>query len=411
MADARRDTNEPAIGAEAFFSPDRDELSGQAPKRRLTWPRLLLRIALCVAFLVAVDGAVARTLTPASTYERHYRLPRTLPTASLADFAASIHAATIGGGDKQAVAFLGASPTWGHRIKDPASTFPAAFEAAGNRAGWLNRTYNLASNGQFLADEYFIAKAIADDVDVVYVQLTYHTFNPKTRGKSVMRYSEIPRLLDVDISPDEATLLGVKPSASGSVSRVDRVVSKRWLLWRERDALDRRLFGGKPRQVLADRFISSRSVLTSLPADSNPFETLGSLDDMPPTQRMIAISRFAENSSYKLAPNDSEVVFLRKLVKLLEARNKKAVFFMSPLNREVVEDYELVDPKEYSANLAILKRVVSEGGFPLVDPNTGPFKIPSKYFADISHTTDQGGRIFGEQLFRETAQYLGAGTP
>ena len=243
------------------------------------------------------------------------------------------------------------------------------------------------------------------------MQLTYHTFNPETRGKSVMRYPEIPGLLGVDVPADEAALLGVKPSATDSGTRVDSVLGTYWLLWRERDALNRRLFGGEPRQVLANRFNAPRSTLTSLPADSDPFASLGSLDDMAPTQRMIAISRFSETSSYDLSPADSEVVFLRKLVKMLSERDKKAVFFMSPLNREVVEDYELVDPKQYAANLAIIKSVVSEGGFPLIDPNTGPFKMSSESFSDISHTTDEGGRIFGEQLYRESAQYLREGKP
>lgn len=398
-------------GSGAFFSPDRAAARDYTWGGRVTWLRLLLRIALCGAVLYGVDIAVMRTLVPAATYEHDYRLPRELPTASLADFAASINAASLRRQGGPIVAFLGASPTWGHRITDPANTFPAVFESAGVAAGWPNRTYNLASNGQFLSDEYFIAKGLIDDVDVVYVQLTYHTFNPTTRGKLVVRYPEIPQLLGVDISAEEAALLGVKPTAADAASRIDTALSRYWLLWRERDALDRRLFGGMPRQLLSGLTGVARSSLTSLPADAQSAGNLGSLDDMEPAQRMIAISRYAENSEFDISATDSEVVFLRMLVKMLAAHGKKAVFFMSPLNRQLIDDYELIPPEQYAANVAMLRAIVEPAGFPFIDPNAGTSFLPQEYFSDISHTTDEGGRVFGASLYADTWRYLGARKP
>jgi len=398
-------------GSGGFFSPDRAAARDYAWGGRVAWPRLLLRIALCGALLYGVDIAVTRTLVPAATYERHYRLPRELPTASLADFVASINAASLRKQGGPIVAFLGASPTWGHRITDPANTFPSAFESAGVSAGWPNRTYNLASNGQFLSDEYFIAKALVDDVDVVYVQLTYHTFNPTTRGTSVVRYPEIPQLLGVDVSAPEAALLGVKPTAADATSRLDTTMSRYWLLWRERDALDRRLFGGAPRQMLSGGTGVARSSLTSLPPDAQSAGNLGSLDDLPPAQRMIAISRYAENSQFDLSPNDSEVTFLRMLVTMLGAHGKKAVFFVSPLNRQVIDDYELIPPKQYAANIAMIRSIVEAGGFRFIDPNSGVTLVPAEDFSDISHTTDEGGLVFGGQLYQDTWSYLGAKKP
>jgi hypothetical protein len=398
-------------GSGGFFSPDRAAARDYAWGGRVTWPRLLLRIALCGALLYGADVAVTRTLVPAATYERNYRLPRELPTASLADFVASINAASLRTQGGPIVAFLGASPTWGHRITDPANTFPSAFESAGVSAGWPNRTYNLASNGQFLSDEYFIAKALVDDVEVVYVQLTYHTFNPTTRGTSVVRYPEIPQLLGVDVSVEEAALLGVKPTAADATSRVDTALSRYWLLWRERDALDRRLFGGTPRKLLSGVGGVSSSSLTSLPLDAQSDGNLGSLDDMEPAQRMIAISRYAENSQFDISPTDSEVVFLRMLVKMLAARGKKAVFFMSPLNRQLIDDYELIRPEQYAANVAMLRAIVQPAGFPFIDPNAGTAFLPQEDFSDISHTTDEGGRVFGASLYADTWSYLGAKKP
>ncbi len=398
-------------GAGGFFSPDRAAARDYTWGGPVTWPRLLLRIALCGAMLAGVDWVVTRTLVPAATYEHDYRLPLELPTASLADFVASINAASLTPQGGPIVTFLGASPTWGYRIQDPADTFPAAFQSTGASAGWPNRTYNLASNGQFLSDEYFIAKGLIDDADVVFVQLTYHTFNPTTRGKLVVRYPEIPQLLGVDVPADEAALLGVKPTAADTASRIDTAMSRYWLLWRERDALDRRLFGGKPRDLLVGATGVARSSLTSLPVDAQSGGNLGSLDDLPPAQRMIAISRYAEDSQFVLSPDDSEMVFLRKLVKLIADHGKTAVFFLSPLNRQIIDDYELIAPEQYAANVAVMRSAVEPGGFPFIDPNAGNDFMAAEYFSDISHTTDEGGKVFGARLFRDTWSYLGASKP
>jgi hypothetical protein len=397
----------------AFFSPDGVEHRYLDFGGRVTWPRLLLRLALAIALLVAIDAVVAKTLTPRAAYEHDYRLPLTLPTSQLADFAESIHDAAITRHGGPIVAFVGASPTWGFRIKDPANTFPAAFSAAGRAAGWPNRTYNLASDGQFLGDEYLIAKGVSPDADVVFVQLTYHTFNPKAREGRAVRYGEIPQLLGLDITPAEAALLGVKASASGHArSRADEFMSRYWLLWRERDNIDRRLFGGKPQNLLAQR-PAETSALTSLPAGGAGDAQSIAFDKLAPTQRMAAITRYSETSSFVIAPNDTDVHFLALLAEMLHARGKKAVFFLAPLNRSAVEGWGLIDPAQYAANVAVLRSTVasSGAGFPFLDYNTGPTRLPPADFADISHTTDAGGKAFGELLYRDTWRYLGAAAP
>ncbi len=197
-----------------FFAPD-----GGAEEQRvrvgpaLSWWRLAFRFVLLAAALWGVDAIVARTLVPDATYTRSYRLPVALPTASIADYVESIHSSSLSEKGGPIVAFVGASPTWGHRIKESANTYPYAFQSAASRAGLSTRTFNLASNGQFVADEYFIAKKVADDSDVVFVQLTYHTFNPAAREGSVMRYPELPRLLGMSLDTTEAAYLGTKASA------------------------------------------------------------------------------------------------------------------------------------------------------------------------------------------------------
>ena len=399
---------------DGYFAPDGEEHTYLRFGGRVTWPRLLLRFALAAVLLAAVDSAVALTLTPRAVFEHDYRLPRTLPTSSLPAFAASVHDASLSRKGGPVIAFVGASPTWGYRIKDPANTYPASFQRAGAAAGWPNRTYNFASSGQFLGDEYLIAKGISSDADVVFVQLTYHTFNPEARNGAPVRYREIPLLLHLDVTPAEARLLGTTPTVSAKASsRADALLGRYWLLWRERDALDRQLFGAKPQNLLGRRPAENTS-LTALPAGDEAGDArFVAFDKLDPMQRMIVVSQYSENSSFSVDPADSEVRFLRELAALLAARHKKAVFFVAPLNRQLIGDYELIDPKQYAANVAVLRAAVASSGadFPFIDYNTGPTKLPGSYFADVSHTTDAGGRAVGALLYGDTWRYLGAKRP
>ncbi len=395
------------FATDGFFAPRADEKPRHGPdRRRLTWPRLLLRVAVAALALLGADALAAKTVTPDTVFEDAYRLPAALPTADIARFAHSIHAASLSPGGPPIVVFLGASPTWGHRIADPRNTFPAAFESAARRGGWPNTAYNLASNGQFVSDQYFIAKRVAPDSDVVFVQLTYHTFSAAAREGLAMRYPELPALLEVDVSPSEAVLAGVEPfSTDDASSRASEVLGSRWLLWRERDALNRALFGGTPQALLAREAASEDTSLTSLPDDAAQ-DGFASFEDLDPERRFIAIDRYAADSSFDIDSNDSEMRFLRKLVALLASHDKKAVFFMAPLNRTLIEEYELIDPEQYRANTDSIRSAVAEGGFLFLDFNTGPSRLGPDRFADISHTTDEGGRETGSLLFEEARDYL-----
>jgi hypothetical protein len=360
--------------------------------------------------LAAIDFAVARTLTPDAVYQQAYRLPRELPTASLADYVESIRASARSADGGPVILFLGASPTWGHRIEDPRDTYPAVYQAAAAADGWTTRTYNLASNGQFVGDGYLIASALAEESDVVFVQLTYHTFNPAARAGMPVRYPEIPRLLGLDLDEDTAKMMGAEPGDSKKTeSRVDAILRERWLLWRERDALTRRLFGGVPRQVLADAVSGAEPSFTRLPDDGSEAPSQMSLDELPPAQALIALARYAENSAFTISPSDTEVVFLGRLARMFEERGTRAVFFMAPLNREAIEYYELIDPKQYESNTALLRGVVEGAGFPFVDPNVGDIVVPGDLFADINHTTGEGGRLFGAHLYESTRAYVRSG--
>jgi hypothetical protein len=408
---------EPARG---FFAPDRDEDRRPRPGGRVTPARLVLRIAVCIGALVALDVAIAPSFAPPETYMTAYRLPRTAPTASIADYANAIDLAARAPQHRPIAAFLGASPTYGQRISDARSTFPAAFAAASEASGTPFQAFNLATNGQLVGDYLVLARRFSRDADVVFVQLTYHTFSP-TQGRLRIRYPELPAVLGVPLSDAEGKLLGL-PARTGSLgmpgvaSSIDAPLGRWWTLWRERDVIDRRLFGGPPRQTLpamlepATTTSTAEATFTVLPDDAAN-DGSASFDSLDPGARMTAIALYAEDSSFTVSASDDQVRLLDELAGTLASEHKKAVFFISPMNFDVIDSYGLIDPAQYASNIGELRAVVGSHGLRFIDLNTEAESVPVADFADISHTNDAGGALVGRLLWDLTASYVATVTP
>jgi hypothetical protein len=414
---------EKTVDTVEFFAPGHTDVvpSELLESRPLPWWRLAVRILACVAALVAIDAAVATTVPPGNAYLADYRLPRRMPTASLADYAdaveslargragAGVDSGTGSSSGEPVVLFLGASPTWGHRVQSARYTFPYAFAAAAASDSVALRSFNLACNGQFAGDQYLIAKRLAPSADVVFVQLTYHTFNPSTRAGKVVRFPELPALLDVRLTGDEIALLHLDPArVTGPEAAADRWLRRYWLLWRQRDALDRLLFGGRPQDVLAGAVARWRGETVTTDEDP-PADGFADFDSLEPEQQMVVVAQYAENADFTLSASDPEVAVLSRLAGMLKARDKRAVFFVSPLNMWLVREYGLIDAAQYAGNMAVIRRAIAGGGFPLLDLNADAEALPRSAFADISHTTDAGARMVGALLWRETGTYVRGG--
>lgn len=409
---------EPAGG---FFAPDRDKDHRPRFGGRVAPARLVLRLAVCVAALAALDLAIAPSFDPPATYMTAYRLPRTAPTASIADYANAIDLAARSAQRRPIAVFLGASPTYGQRISSARDTFPAAFAAASEASGTPFQAFNLATNGQLVGDYLVLARRFSRDADVMFVQLTYHTFSP-AQGRLRIRYPELPGVLGVPLSDAEGALLGLPARTGGSgmpgvASSIDGPLGRWWTLWRERDVIDRRLFGGSPRQTL-QAMLAPRTAATStaeatftvLPDDAAN-EGSASFDSLDPGARIVAIARYAEDSSFTISASDDQVRLLDELARTLASEGKRAVFFVSPMNRDVIDSYGLIDPAQYAGNVGILRAVVTSHGLRFIDLNTEGEHMPEADFADISHTNDVGGALVGRLLWDLTASYIATVTP
>jgi hypothetical protein len=125
-----------------------------------------------------------------------------------------------------------------------------------------------------------------------------------------------------------------------------------------------------------------------------------------PERQSIMVASYAENASFTIDPDSPNLTRLKLLAQELRSQGVRAVFYVAPLNREALDQYEIIDPAVYQRNTDRIGSVVRAAGFPFLDYNRGPVRLGMYHFADISHTTDLGGRAFGSMLFRDSAAYL-----
>jgi hypothetical protein len=379
----------------------------QPPRpERLTVGRLIVRLAVTAIALVLIDLFVAHYLGPSQDYEADWRLPRSQAMSALPGYVNHIEG--LRQNDRRPrVLFLGASPTWGETNSDRHHTYSAAFARNSRAAGSGARVYNLGADGALVADQYFIADRLAVHADLLGIQLTYHTFNPKARLNGAERFSELPQILAGPVDAQVAKALGIDRTPLFNLSgAVNRTLDQHWLLFREHDELVTRLFGRPLRDELYVRWQKLTGtgpkklpLAPSLPKNSR-------FDQLDPARQTEIVQRYADYANFHIRPKDSELRMLELLCARLERRHSNAVFFISPLNTEALESFGVFDHRLYSTNVAIIRAVVEKHGLTFIDWNQPSKELSSTLFADATHTTDHGSAVFARRLYQALAPQL-----
>jgi hypothetical protein len=368
----------------------------------VTARRVITRFAVMLIVLVAVDLVVSATFA-AEDYENDWRMPRALPTSRIVQFIAHIERPSAAD-TAPVVAFLGASPTWGDAVREDRETVSAAYRRAATADDQRLRAYNLASNGQLLGDAYFIAQRVADDTNLLMVQLTYHGFNGAWREGAARRYPELSDLLGVPIDDELAVVLGTEPAHRPDLTgTADRWLQRRWALYGMRDAIAGEVLGATPERRLFQRWETLASPEFAgeeerIPS-GEPFEML------EPDEQMIVLDEFAAAGEFQVDPDDSEVLMLERLASDLAESGTRTVFYISPLNVEALESFDLFDRELYEENVGPLREIVESRGHLFLDLNEDA-RIPASAFADINHTTAEGSELVAAELWRLTRNLI-----
>lgn len=366
--------------------------------------RVLARFTVMLLVLLAVDLVIVAAF-PTGDYEADWRMPRTLPTSRVVPFIEHIERSSAAEVEP-VVVFLGASPTWGDAVRDDGETVPAAYRRAAAADGGQLRTYNLASNGQLLGDMYFVANRVAGSADLLFVQLTYHGFNEVWREGVAQRYPELSALLGVPVDAELASVLGAEPTHRPDLTgAADRWLQRRWALYGMRDVIAGEILGATPERRLYERW-----EMVAMPEFAGTEERIPSgksFEMLEPDEQMLVLDEFSAAADFRLDREDSEVRILDRLSADLADEGTRTVFYISPLNIEALESFEMLDRELYEANVAPIRDIVESQGHVFLDLNEDSV-IPASAFADINHTTAEGSELVAAELWRLTRDMVEA---
>jgi hypothetical protein len=367
-----------------------------------------VRLCAMIATLIAIDLLLAAYLGPKHDYNADWRLPRGQSMSALPGYVEHIESLPRDS-RRPVVLFLGASPTWGEMNSDRHHTYPADFARAAHSAGIDARVYNLGANGELVADQYFIAARLASHSDLLAVQLTYHTFNPRARTSGAQRFPELPRILGEAVGSQVASTLAIARTRPLNLSgSVDRLLDDHWLLYGDGEELTTRIFGRPIRNELYARWQKATHTAPARTPQLPHLPRNVSFDELDPSRQTAIVERYADVADFRINRGDSELRMLELLCERLERGRTHAVFFISPLDVAALSDFQVFNRHQYDANVALIRAVVEKHGLTFIDWNQPRRELPRTAFADLTHTTDAGSALLARRLYKALAPLLAA---
>ena len=206
-------------------------------------------------------------------------------------------------------------------------------------------------------------------------------------------------------------MLGIDSTPAFNLGgRLNWALERRWLLFREHDALAARLFDRPVRNELFARWQDATgSAPKKTPLAPRVPAGVG-FDNLDPARQTEIVERYADVADYRIKRTHSELRMLDLLCARLQRQHAHAVFFMSPLDVVALAGFEVFDRRLYDANVAVIRAVVERHGLTFIDWNQPGLELPSASFADITHTTDAGSALFARRLYLRLAPLLESGS-
>lgn len=358
-----------------------------------------IRVLSFVLTLIVVDVFLPYGLPqPTVAVNPYYRLPEDHEMVMLPFYLDQIH--QTHSRSLLQVVFLGSSPTYGIHIRQDQNCYPYTYQQALEKSAGQKPAipfHNVSAKGFLVADQYYLAKSLAPDTGVFFIQLNYHTFSPALGTR--IRYPELPEKLGVTVAADEAALLGIRPTPVLALNAPLRQWLRTWWgFYRERERLAMQVLQATPEAFVFNQYDRWRGSKAAKEAEKSFME-------LSPARQMMVLKRYSQTATFTIAPGNSELFFLEQLAQWLQQQQKHAVFFMAPMNVEALDTYEMLPWKQYDHNMAQIRQVLQRYGFDLLDTNRKK-PLSGDTFFDISHTLDKGGQLFGKQLFELTAKQM-----
>ncbi len=184
-------------------------------------------------------------------------------------------------------------------------------------------------------------------------------------------------------------------------------ISSLWSVYRFRQELNRFIFGGQPAQKIKELFnpaLKGEAPPREQPEEPGLEEPL-SEKDKPENKYNVWYSfawsdRDLEHLAKVFNVNDSSLNFkyYRELCRYLKDNEIPAVIFMSPVNRDLLKQYQLLDQGAYLKNTDLISQVARQNGIVFLDYQEA---VGADLFHDSMHMLDGGNLAAAKMLGRD----------
>ena len=275
--------------------------------------------------------------------------------------------------EQNPIVALGDSVVWGYGV--------APSESAVSQLSRVLRrpVVNLSFEGGSPANTYFVLRLLlARGVrpGVVVFNVNDKTFNPDDSA-----YRRLHPSLERDVAAmlgrSDRQLLALQPPGDFS-AHIGAAVERIWRLYAIRADARAALFGAE----------DAATALASATGDWTGRNARERRAHVATADRFLG--------TYDLAPIGAENValrYLRATRDLLASQHIRYVAFLTPTNHRLLAD--LIDVKEYRANLALLAHAISEPYGSVLDLDRA---VPASDFLDNDHLTVAGNRMLAQRL-------------
>ncbi|MDT3698900.1 MAG: hypothetical protein RO469_05680 [Thermincola sp.] len=296
------------------------------------------------------------------------------------------------------IVFLGDSQTYGSSVKTGDQTIPAILEQELNRLEPRRqvKVFNFAFKGYGISENYFLANFLLnEDIDMVVYNISTSWFN----RTDVLEHSNVATLPGLKEKP-QITRLGINLGQIDFRKKLEFIINasvgKVWSLYQNRTAISIMLLG-KP---LREKLTEIQLIITD-PTEAKKRELEEQRLYQPWYQKDW--NKILGKVDYKfgyinLAPQNPQVEFYKMILKELEHRKVHGIFYSSPQNLAMLQEYYNMDNTAFRKGLVTLDKMTESKYVTYLDYTN---LVPEKYFSDSIHMNAHGHQLVASQLAKD----------
>ncbi len=283
------------------------------------------------------------------------------------------------------------------------------------------RVFNLGLPGGRPADLFMTVKKLheAGAVQLVIVNISYPFFSDEM-SKTPLLYFKVWAPFLTEEEKKELKVPAVKqaeqkvrdgPEESGGNMETEKFfqdkIASYWYVYRFRQELNRFLFGGQPSVRASVYFdLAFKGIIPAQEQPDEPDEEAPLSEKDKPENKYKVWHSFPWSKGdlehlakvFNVNDKNENYKYYREICLYLEVNEIPAVIFMSPVNHDLLRQYQLINYNSYRDNTVRIGQVARQSGIAFLDYQES---VSPELFHDSMHMLDAGNTTMAGLLSRD----------